>query len=208
MQILHLDSSILSDTSGSRALTAGIVEQLRRENPRATVIYRDLVAEAIPHLDGPIAAGFRDIGIKQTDPNTLAEHVRSRALTDELLASDVLVVGAPMYNFSVATQLKAWIDRVVQPGRSFRYTEAGPVGLAGGKRVIVAWTRGGVYTSGAAAAMDFQEPYLKTLFGFIGITSVHFVRAERMSKGADARNQAMEAAHASVRAVVEQAMVV
>jgi len=125
---------------------------------------------------------------------------------NELLASDVIVVGAPMYNFSVPSQLKAWIDRVAQAGRTFKYTETGPVGLAGGKKVIVASTRGGMYSAGPAAAMDFQEAYLKTVFGFFGITDVQFVRAERLAMGPDARAQALEAAHAAMRDVVSQAV--
>ncbi|MEF9403779.1 FMN-dependent NADH-azoreductase [Ralstonia solanacearum K60] len=206
MQVLHLDSSILGDASASRILTASIVDALRSEHPGATVIHRDLAVEPIPHLDGAIAAGFRSTGADGFDAATLAEHARSEALVNELLASGVIVIGAPMYNFSVPSQLKAWIDRVAQAGRTFKYTENGPVGLAGGKKVIVASTRGGMYSAGPAAAMDFQEAYLKTVFGFIGITDVQFVRAERLAMGPDARTQALEAAHATVRNAVTQAV--
>ena len=206
MQILHLDSSILGDASASRILTAAIVDELRREDPQATVVHRDLSVEAIPHLDGATAAGFRATGSTEFDDATRAEHARSEALVNELLASDVIVVGAPMYNFSVPSQLKAWIDRVAQAGRTFKYTENGPVGLAGGKRVIVASTRGGMYSAGPAAAMDFQEAYLKTVFGFFGITDVQFVRAERLAMGPDARTQALEAARSAMRDVVAQAV--
>lgn len=206
MQVLHIDSSILGDASASRLLTAAIVDELRRENPSATVVRRDLSVESIPHLDGAIAAGFRATGSDDFDDATRAEHARSEALVSELLASDVIVVGAPMYNFSVPSQLKAWIDRVAQAGRTFKYTENGPVGLADGKKVIVASTRGGMYSAGPAAAMDFQEAYLKTVFGFFGITDVQFVRAERLGMGPEARAQAMEAAHAAMRDVVSQAV--
>lgn len=197
MQILHLDSSILADTSASRALTRAIVAELLRQHPGATVAYRDLVAEAIPHLDGAIAAGFRPVQ-GTASASTAAEHARSQALVAELLASDMLVIGAPMYNFSVASQLKAWIDRVVQPGRTFQYTDKGPVGLATGKRVIVASTRGGTYTSGPLMPLDFQESYLRAVFAFIGITDVQVVRAENLSRGAEARELAMRSAHAAV----------
>lgn len=206
MQVLHIDSSILGDASASRILTAAIVDTLRSENPDAAVVRRDLAVEAIPHLDGAIAAGFRATGADGFDDATRAEHARSEALVNELLASDVIVVGAPMYNFSVPSQLKAWIDRVAQAGRTFKYSETGPVGLAGGKKVIVASTRGGMYSAGPAVAMDFQEAYLKTVFGFFGITDVQFVRAERLGMGPDARTQAMEAAHAAMRDVVNQAV--
>jgi len=206
MQVLHLDSSILDDASGSRALSASIVSAIRTHNPDANVVYRDLVLDAIPHLDGPIASGFRDLSIASDDAHVAREHARSDALVQELQGSDVIVVGAPMYNFSVATQLKAWIDRVMQPGKTFKYTPAGPVGLAGGKRVIVASTRGGVYTAGPMAALDFQETYLKAAFGFIGITDVHYLRAESMSRGPDIRARAMEDARAGVLRVVDAAL--
>lgn len=107
MQVLHIDSSILGDASASRLLSAAIVDELRRENPSATVVHRDLSVEAIPHLDGAIAAGFRATGADDFDDATRAEHARSETLVNELLASDVIVVGAPMYNFSVPSQLKA-----------------------------------------------------------------------------------------------------
>jgi FMN-dependent NADH-azoreductase len=202
MQILHIDSSIQSDASASRALGAAIIEELRRSRPAATVIHRDLVIDPIPHLDGVIAAGFRPIGGGQAGAAATAEHKRSEALVTEVLASDAIVIGAPMYNFSVASQLKAWIDRIVQPGRTFRYTETGPVGLTQGKRVIVASTRGGMYSAGPAMAMDYQENYLKAIFGFIGISDVRFVRAENLSRGAEARARSVEAACVAVRDVV------
>lgn len=202
MQILHIDSSILTDASASRALSAEIVRRLQSDRPGARVFYRDLVADAVPHLDGPIAAGFRPLNGLSVGPSTVAEHARSEALVAELLASDVIVVGAPMYNFSVASQLKAWIDRVVQPGRTFQYTATGPVGLAQGKRVIVASTRGGAYSSGAATAMDFQEDYLKAVFGFVGVTDIGFVRAENLSRGAEARELSLRSAHAAVAEIV------
>jgi FMN-dependent NADH-azoreductase len=206
MHILHLDSSVLTDASASRALTNAIVNALQNEHPDARVTYRDLVADAIPHLDGPIAAGFRPIHGGEANPSTAAEHVRSETLVMELLVSDTIVIGAPMYNFSVASQLKAWIDRVVQPGRTFQYTATGPVGLSTGKRVIVASTRGGAYATGPAMAMDFQEDYLAAVFGFIGITDVQFVRAENQSRGAEAKALAMRTAHAAIAGVVRQAV--
>jgi FMN-dependent NADH-azoreductase len=206
MQILHIDSSILAGESVSRALSADIVHALQREYPDATVVYRDVVAEPIPHLDGPIAAGFRPIPGGVADASVAKEHARSQALVAELLGSDLIVIGTPMYNFSVASQLKSWIDRVVQPGRTFQYTDKGPVGLAGGKRVFIASTRGGSYSSGHATAMDFQEDYLRAAFGFLGITNLHVVRAENLSRGAEAKSASTTAAHASVADIVRQAL--
>lgn len=203
MKILHLDSSILGAASASQNLSAAIVEEVRRQHPDATVMHRDLATETIPHLTGAIAAGFRDTGVKDFDAATRAEHARSEVLVQEFLASDIIVIGAPMYNFSVSSQLKAWIDRIAQAGRTFRYTENGPVGLSGGRRVIVASARGGMYSAGPGAVMDFQEAYLKAVFGFLGITDVKFVRAERLTKGGEIRTQSLEAAQAAVANAVK-----
>ena len=208
MQILHLDSSILSDDSGSRELTSSVAAALRRERPEAKILYRDLTRDPIAHLDGATASGFRPIGITESGPSITTEHARSETLVAEFLSSQLIVVGAPMYNFSVPTQLKAWIDRIVQPGRTFKYTETGPVGLAGDKQVIVVSTRGGVYTAGPMAWMDFQEAYLKAVFGFMGITKVQFVRAEKMSKGREARNESMASARQSIASVVSHVLAV
>lgn len=202
MQILHLDSSILPVNSASRLLSARIVAELQRLNPGATVVHRDLVSDPVAHLDGPIAAGFRPLGSSVMSAVTQAEHLRTEALVSEFLAADVVVIGAPMYNFSVPSQLKAWIDRIVQPGRTFRYTAAGPEGLAGGKQVVVASTRGGLYSAGPAAAMDHQESYLNAVLGFIGISDVRFVRAENLSRGDEARSRSMDQAGAEVHRVV------
>ncbi|MGM9491954.1 FMN-dependent NADH-azoreductase [Ideonella sp. YS5] len=201
MHILHIDSSILSAGSASRTLTAQVVADLRRLTPDATVVYRDLIDHPVAHLDGPIAAGFRPIGGGEANPAVQAEHLRSDALVSEFLAAEVVVIGAPMYNFSVASQLKAWIDRIVQPGRTFRYTATGPQGLAGDKGVIVVSTRGGQYSAGPAAEMDHQEAYLKAVLGFIGISDVRFVRAENLSRGDEARSRSMDQASASVNDV-------
>jgi FMN-dependent NADH-azoreductase len=207
MQILHLDSSVLGDASASRSLSNAIVDELLKERPTAKVVHRDLVDDAVAHLTGAIAAGFRSpSGTATADAATLAEHALSERLVGEFLASDVIVIGSPMYNFSVSSQLKAWIDRVAQPGRTFRYTTDGPVGLSGGRRVIVASTRGGMYSVGAPAQMDFQESYLKAFFGFLGITDVQFVRAERLSKGSEVREDSIRNARALVRNAVTQAL--
>jgi FMN-dependent NADH-azoreductase len=134
------------------------------------------------------------------------ENAVSEKLVSQFLAADVVVVGAPMYNFSVPSQLKAWVDRVAQAGRTFKYTESGPVGLAGGKTVIVASTRGGVYAANPAlAGLDHQESYLKTVFGFFGITDVQFVRAEGVAMGEAARAQALDNAERAIRSLGDTA---
>ena len=205
MQILHLDSSLQGEASASRQLSRAIVDALLRASPAAQVRHRDLAADAVPHLTGDIAAGFR--GAAGPAPTGVAaERARSEQLVAEFLASEVIVVGAPMYNFSVASPLKAWIDRIAQPGRTFRYTADGPVGLAGGRRVIVASTRGGLYSLGAGAGMDFQESYLRAFFGFLGIAEVQVVRAERLTQGAGARDASMADALAQVSRAVRDTL--
>ena len=198
MKLLHIDSSPLGAQSVSRQLTRRTVEQWQAARPGTTVEYLDLAADAPSHLDMD-SLGFR-LGL---DAAALTEaQKRENAITDRLLtqflAADVVVVGAPMYNFSVPSQLKAWIDRVAQAGRTFKYTETGPVGLAGGKTVIVVSTRGGAY--GDESAMDHQESYLKAVFGFFGVTDVRFVRAEGIAMGEAAKGQALKSADAAIEA--------
>ena len=151
----------------------------------------------MPHLTEATLAGVRG------EPATDAEHA-ARALSDaliaELRAADTIVIGAPMYNFSVATGLRSWFDHVLRAGETFSYSEAGPKGLLGGKRVIVIESRGGLYSEGPAQAIDFQEPYLRHLLGFIGLTDVTFVRAEKIGYGPEARAAAIAAATASLKA--------
>ncbi|KWI45171.1 FMN-dependent NADH-azoreductase [Burkholderia pseudomultivorans] len=202
MKILHLDSSILDDNSITRALSAAVVADLRARHRSAEVTYRDLVRDEIAHLTGPIAAGFRDIATDEFDDDAIREHQVSETLVTEFLASDVIVVGAPMYNFSVPSQLKAWLDRVAQAGRTFRYTEHGPVGLATDKCVVVVSVRGGFYAEGPQVRMDFQENYLKRFFGFLGVTDVRFVRAEGASKGQPVRDEGIARARATIAAVL------
>ncbi|MBB3003991.1 FMN-dependent NADH-azoreductase [Paraburkholderia tropica] len=202
MKILHIDSSILEQGSASRLLSEAIVNELRAVIPSAAVEYRDLVADAIPHLDGAIASGFRQLSGASVSVPAGIEHARSEALVSEFLLSDIIVLGVPMYNFSVPSQLKTWIDRVAQPGRTFKYTENGPVGLSGNKAVIVASTRGGLYSSGPWQSLDFQEAYLTAMFGFLGIKNVKFVRAELLSKGPELRNQGIQNALAELPGIV------
>ncbi|MDE1963195.1 MAG: NAD(P)H-dependent oxidoreductase [Xanthomonadaceae bacterium] len=185
MNVLHLDTSALGTYSISRQLTAAIVAQLQRDGVATRVDYRDLAAEPLPHW--------------LPNPDTASEGaLRDEAVLQQFLDADIVVLGAPMYNFSITTQLKAWLDRVMVAGRTFRYGPNGPEGLAGGKRVIVASSRGGIYSSGPAAAMDFQEPYLRAAFAFIGITDVEFVRAEGVAMGGEHRDAALRQAHATI----------
>lgn len=203
MKLLHIDSSVLGDNSVSRQLTGHIVAQWVAAHPGTVVDYLDLAENAPSHLSID-SLGFR-LGAQGAtlSPVQQRENALSEALVSQFLAADVIVVGAPLYNFAIPSQLKAWIDRVAQAGRTFKYTEKGPQGLAGGKTVLVASTRGGVYsTSDAGRAMEHQESYLQTVFGFFGITDVQFVRAEGLAMGEDAKAAAVAGAQTQIKGLV------
>lgn len=200
MKLLHIDSSPLAAHSVSRQLTRAVVNQWVAAHPGTRVDHLDLASDAPTHLNleslgfraAPGAAGLTDVQVR--------ENAVSERLVSQFLAADVVVIGAPMYNFSVPSQLKAWIDRVAQVGRTFKYTEKGPQGLAGGKSVIVVSTRGGVYSSGPASGMDHQESYLKAVLGFFGVTDVRFVRAEGLAMGDEAKAKALASAERDIQA--------
>ena len=174
MTILHIDSSINGDNSASREVSGSIVKQLKGALWGEEVVYRDLAANPLPHLTLEAFA----------DTSTL----------DEFMAADTIVIGAPMYNFTLSTQLKSWIDRLMVAGKTFRYTENGPEGLAGGRRVIIAIARGGVYSADApAAALEHLETYLRGVFNFMGIEP-EFVIAEGLNLSLDHRVAAIEQA--------------
>jgi FMN-dependent NADH-azoreductase len=186
MKLLHIDSSALGTHSASRELTGAIVDAWKRREPGLEVTCRDLAARPLPHW-APVA--------DSSDPAARA----GTEVLEEFLAADVVVIGAPMYNFSVPSSLKAWIDRILVAGRTFRYTAQGPEGLAGGRRVIVASTRGGFYGADSGREdFDFQEKYLRRVFGFIGITDVEFVRAEGLNISPEQKAKALQDAHAMI----------
>jgi len=187
MKLLHLDSSILGTHSASRELGAAVVARWQRDVRGLEVVHRDLAANPLPHLSGASLA--------QADAD---ETATATAVMDEFLAADVIVVGAPMYNFGIPSQLKAWIDRVAVAGKTFRYTAEGPQGLAGGKKVIVAATYGGMHP--ADSGRNFVEPYLRQVFGFLGIDDVEFVSAEGLSVSPEQRSRAILAARAQIDA--------
>ena len=194
-KILVINSSAAGADSVSRRLVDEAVRRLLEAAPGAALVWRDLAADPVPHLStGPLA------GVRGT-PATPAEHA-ARALSDQLIAelreADTIVIGAPMYNFSVPTVLRAWFDHVLRAGETFRYSAAGPEGLLTGKRVIVIESRGGLYSEGPAQAIDFQEPYLRQLLGFVGLTDVTFVRAEKIGFGPEARDASIADAAATL----------
>jgi FMN-dependent NADH-azoreductase len=199
---LVLTSSALGEASVSNHLVQKAVDELRWQDPNLTVTTRDLGSDPVPHLTLDSAAALR------SEPANDAQ-AAARALSDklvaELKAADVVVIGAPMYNFGITSTLKSWFDHVLRAGVTFRYTEKGPEGLLGGKRAIVVLTRGGLYSEGPASVMDSQEPHLKTLLGFIGITDVSFVRAEKLALGPEAREQSIGSAHAQLKDAIAEA---
>ena len=190
MNLLHIDASVLGEHSVSRQVSAAIVTRLRAADPHLTVTYRDLAAQPIPHLSGLHLAAAHGA---EVPAETQAELVGTQAVLGEFLAADVVVVGAPMYNFTLPTQLKAWIDRILVAGKTFRYSATGPEGLAGGKRVIVAMSRGGYYGEANAAA-EHVESYLKTVLGFIGVTDLTFIAADGIQVGPEHREKALKGA--------------
>lgn len=203
MKLLHIDSSVLGDASVSRRLTRLIVDRWLARHPGTEVEYLDLAVDTPNHLNAD-ALGFRlgpdaqGLSAAQQRENAVSER-----LVSQFLAADVVVLGAPMYNFGIASQLKAWFDRVAQAGRTFRYTASGPQGLAGGKTVIVASSRGGLYGAGSPlAAMDHQETYVEIVLRFFGITDLRVLRAEGLNLGDTVKAQSVAEAEAAVDAVV------
>ena len=185
MRLLHIDSSILGANSASRQLTREIAAHWQARHAGLEVRYTDLAEQELPHFSG-----------KSLSPQPTDESARNAAALADFLAADVIVIGAPMYNFSIPSQLKAWIDRITVAGKTFRYTESGPQGLAGGKQVIVAISRGGIYAPNAPG--EFAESYLRFLFGFLGIDAVTFVRAEGLALSPEHRRTGISSALAAI----------
>ena len=201
MKLLHIDSSILGAQSVSRQLSAETVAAWVAAHPDTEVDYLDLAVDTPPHF-GIDAMGFRTGQAATTDAQRVQNAI-SEKLVSQFLAADVVVIGAPFYNFTIPSQLKSWIDRVLQAGRTFRYTANGPEGLAGDKTVIVVESRGGIYSaSEGGRAAEHQETYLQTIFGFVGIKNVQFVRAEGLGMGPDARAAGIANGQADIARVV------
>ena len=203
MNLLHVDSSINGTASVSRLLTREVVDQWVAAHPETQVARLDLAVDTPAHFSASSLGIRRPIEGQATEAE-VSENELAEALVTQFLASDIVVVGAPLYNFSIPSQLKAWIDRLAQAGRTFRYTENGPEGLAKGKTVIAVLSRGGVYSnSDIGQAMEHQESFLKTIFGFFGITDVRVVLAEGTDLGAESRANALKNAREAIRAAVQ-----
>jgi FMN-dependent NADH-azoreductase len=192
MNLLHIDSSVLGPHSVSRQVSAAITERLAKAQPGLAVTYRDLTTDPLSHLSGSHLAAAQGAA---ADAALQADLSAGHAALDEFLAADVVVIGAPMYNFTIPTQLKAWIDRILVAGKTFKYGASGAEGLAGGKRIIVAISRGGFYGADTpAAAGEHLETYLRWVFGFIGVTNVEFIAADGIAVGPEMREKAVSGA--------------
>lgn len=195
--VLIIESSARQQGSFSRQLTQQFISQWQAAHPTDQVTVRDLALHPVPHLDANLLGGW----MKPEAQRSADEHAslkRSDELTDELLAADVLVLAAPMYNFAIPSTLKAWLDHVLRAGVTFKYTETGPQGLLTGKKAYVLTARGGLYTGSTS---DHQEPYLRQVMAFVGIHDVTFIHAEGMNLGGDFQEKGLNQAKARLSAI-------
>jgi len=199
MKILQIKASVFNGSGQSSRLSDQLVAQLRAHNPGAEVLQRDLVADPVPHLDAArVGAFFSKAEARTAEQKAVIAY--SDALIDEVRQADVIVLGLPMYNFGVPSQLKAWFDHLARAGVTFKYTDKGAVGLLTGKKAYVVVTRGGVY---GAAQDEFETGFVRQFLGFVGITDVEFVVAEGLALGEESLNKSMAAAQAQVRRLTE-----
>ena len=200
MHILHIDASASDGVaSHSRRLSAELIEKLKAAHAGATVTYRDVAKDRLPHVDMTIRQAWTPEGAKETALSETA--LRSKAAVDELKAADVVVIGSPMYNFSVPSTLKSWIDHVVIAGQTFRYTESGPKGLLTGKAYL-ALSSGGIYSQGPFTGNEHLATYLTAVLRFVGIAEVEVIRAEGVAYGPDQDKAAMAVARERIEALV------
>lgn len=199
--VLHINSSVRNTGSLSRQLGGEFVAKWQAAHPSDTVVTRDLAASPVPHLTEQLIGAFFTPPDQRNADQAHALKA-SDALVDELLAADTIVIGAPMYNFSVPSGLKAWIDHIARVGRTFKYGANGPVGLVTGKKVYVFIASGGVYSQGPAAGYDHLTTYLRAALGFLGMTDVTFIVAEGVSKGEEAVAAAIAKSRTDINAIV------
>ena len=196
-RVLIIESSARQQDSVSRQLTQTFISQWKTAHPADQITVRDLAVKPVPHLDINLLGGWMKPAEQRSDLEQ-ASLERSNQLTDELLAADVLVMAAPMYNFAIPSTLKAWLDHVLRAGVTFKYTDTGPQGLLSGKRAYVLTARGGIY---AGSTADHQEPYLRQIMAFIGIHDVTFIHAEGMNLGGDFHEKGLNQANARLAQV-------
>ena len=205
MIVLHIDSSPRSADSVSRDLTRQIIDRLQAVEPNLEILHYDLGDQPLPHLSSDAIGALRRGELATAEQREVS--ARSDRMIAELKRADVIVIGSPMHNFGITSQLKAWFDTIIRAGKTFRYSDKGPQGLLQGKRAIVVETRGGIYTTGSATAFNHQEPHLKTLLGFIGISDVQFIPAEGLDMGPESRASGLAHAKSMIEQVLgEQAL--
>ncbi|AKU22116.1 MULTISPECIES: FMN-dependent NADH-azoreductase [unclassified Massilia] len=197
--VLYINSSVRSSGSLSRQLSAEFIAKWRAANPGDSIVERDLAAQPVPHLSEEMMGAFFTAP-EQRNAEQAAVVKTSDALVAELFAADVIVIGAPMYNFSISSTLKAWIDHIARAGLTFKYTENGPVGLVQGKKVYVFTASGGVYSEGPGSGFDFLSTYLRAALGFLGMSDIRFIQAEGVAGG----EQAVADTVAKGRQTIEQ----
>lgn len=196
-RVLIIESSARQQDSVSRQLTQQFISQWKATHPADEITVRDLGLNPVPHLDATLLGGWMKPAEQHSESEQAALQ-RSNQLTDELIAADVVVLGAPMYNFAIPSTLKAWFDHVLRAGVTFKYGETGPQGLLTGKRAFVLTARGGIYTG---SSMDHQEPYLRQVLGFVGIHDVSFIHAEGLNMGGDFLEKGLNQARAQLAQV-------
>jgi FMN-dependent NADH-azoreductase len=196
MIVLHIDSSPRGTDSVSRDLTRQIVDRLTTTERTLEVIRYDLGNQPLPHLSSDAIGALRRAELATPEQREIGS--QSDRMIEDLQRADLIVIGSPMHNFGITSQLKSWFDTVIRAGKTFSYSEQGPKGLVTGKRAIVVETRGGVYTTGPAAAFNHQEPHLKTLLGFIGISEVQFIHAEGLDMGTESRANGLAHAQSAI----------
>src|ERR1700761_5046118 len=189
LTVLTVASSPMGERSVTRKLSDKLTDELKKAHPGAHFITRDLVASPLPHIDGSFIASVFTRPDERDEALQAAVAASDKAV-DELIAADVIIIGAPMYNFGIPSSLKAWIDHVVRMGRTFTGGASGPEGLLLNKKVIVISARGHVYTAGPYTTWDHQEPQLRTALGFMGLSDISFVRAEGLQGGSEAAEAA------------------
>ncbi len=195
--ILHINSSVRNQGSISRQVTGEFIDQWKAAHPADQVVERDLASSPVPHLTEQMLGAFFTPA-DQRSPEQANTVKVSDALVAELFAADVILIGAPMYNFSISSTLKAWIDHVARAGVTFKYTETGPLGLLQGKKVYIFTSRGGIYSEGPGKSMDFHETYLRGVLGFIGLTDITFVHTEGLALGEEASANALTNTRATI----------
>jgi FMN-dependent NADH-azoreductase len=203
-KLLFVTSSILGENSKSRSLGSEFVAAWRRAHPGTSVVERHLLPESLPHYTGS-ALGAAVTPAEKRTPEQAEAAALADALIAEIEAAETIVLAVPMYNFSIPSTFKAWIDHVVRAGRTFRYGAAGAEGLLRGKRVFIIASRGGIYTEGPAKSMDFHEPYLRAVLGFIGLTDISFVYAEGLAMNPETASRALKTARATMQEFLPKA---